>query len=64
VRQVRTALHLTIAEMAKAGRLSVPALKNIESGSSSPTLQTAGRLLRPFGLRLSVTRNAADGAEP
>ncbi len=54
LREVRKTLHLTIAEMARIGRLSVPALKNIESGKNSPSLATVEGLLKPLGLRLSV----------
>jgi DNA-binding XRE family transcriptional regulator len=53
-RYVRTTLNLTLLEMAKVGQLSVPALMKIEAGTSSPSLRTAERLLKPFGLRLSV----------
>jgi DNA-binding XRE family transcriptional regulator len=60
VRYVRTALNLTLPEMAKVGRLSVPALKKIEAGASSPSLRTAERLLNPFGLRLGVAPKVLD----
>jgi transcriptional regulator with XRE-family HTH domain len=56
LREVRKTLRLTIAEMARIGRLSVPALKNIESGKNSPSLATVEGLLKPLGLRLSVIR--------
>ena len=55
VRHIRKTLHLTVEDMAKVGRLSDQSLRNIEAGRNSPTLETAGRLLQPFGLRLSVT---------
>lgn|ERR1700722_523629 len=54
LREVRKTLRLTIAEMARIGQLSVPALKNIESGKNSPSLATVEGLLKPLGLRLSV----------
>ncbi len=60
LREIRKTLHLTIPDMAKVGRVSVPTLKNIESGASSPTLQTAEKLLRPFGLRISVSHETED----
>jgi transcriptional regulator with XRE-family HTH domain len=54
LREVRKTLRLTIAEMARIGGLSVPALKNIESGKNSPSLATVEGLLKPLGLRLCV----------
>lgn len=60
VRHVRKALRLTVADMAKVGRVSEQSLRNIEAGRNSPTLDTAGRLLQPFGLRLSVTTKQAE----
>lgn len=60
LKEVRTTLHLTLADMAKIGRLSVPALKNIEARRSSPTLGTVDALLRPFGLRVGVVRITPD----
>jgi transcriptional regulator with XRE-family HTH domain len=59
--QVRRSLHLTLAEMAKVGRVSVPALKRIESGTGNPTLKTMARLLHPFGLRVATIRTATQG---
>jgi DNA-binding XRE family transcriptional regulator len=55
VRHVRKSLRMTIKDMAKVGKLSYDALRNIETSKSSPTLETATRLLNPFGLRLCVT---------
>lgn len=55
VRHIRKSLRLTVVDMAKVGNLSDQALRNIEAGRNSPTLETASRLLMPFGLRLSVT---------
>jgi DNA-binding XRE family transcriptional regulator len=60
LREIRKTLHLTIPDMAKVGRVSVPTLKNIESGASSPTLKTAEKLLRPFGLCITVTRKTGE----
>lgn len=54
VRHVRQSLRMTIRDMAKAGNLSDQALRNIEASRNSPTLETAARLLEPFGLRLCV----------
>ncbi len=62
IRQVRRSLHLTLTEMAKVGRVSVPALKKIESGTGNPTLKTMARLLHPFGLRVATIRRATQAA--
>lgn len=61
IRHLRVALQLTVKDMAKVGRLSDQALRNIEARRSSPSVETAARLLRPFGLRLSVTAGHAPG---
>jgi transcriptional regulator with XRE-family HTH domain len=60
LRALRSHLHLTLADMAKVGRVSVPTLKNIEARRSSPTLHTLTRLLQPFGFRIIIGRVAAD----
>lgn len=60
VRHIRTSLRLTIVDMAKVGKLSDQAVRNIEAGRNSPTLETATALLKPFGLRLSVTPQRED----
>lgn len=54
IREARTSLHLTLEDLAKIGRISVPTLKNIESRRSSPTLTTIEALLHPLGLRVRV----------
>ncbi len=56
LKEIRKALHLTVAEMARVGRISEPALRNAEAGRSSPSLSTVEGLLRPLGLKLSVVR--------
>lgn len=55
VKHIRKTLRLTIADMAKVGCVSGQTLKNVEAAKNSPTLETAERLLRPFGLKLTVT---------
>lgn len=55
IRHVRTTLRLTVEDMAKVARVSAQTLRNIEAGRTSPSVETASKLLRPFGLRLSVT---------
>ena len=66
LRTVRASLHLTLVDMARVGRVSVPTLKNIEARRGSPTLQSVERLLRPFGYRLAVVRavSSVDAAVP
>jgi len=65
VRHIRKTLRLTIADMAKVGRISAQTLKNIEASGHSPTLETIERLLQPFGLRLTVSPKRPDGqAQP
>src|ERR1700744_4916734 len=54
LKEIRKSLHLTTSDMARVGRISEPALRNLESGRSSPTLKTVNALLRPLGLKLSV----------
>jgi DNA-binding transcriptional regulator YiaG len=50
LKAIRKSLHLTIADMARIGHISEPALRNAEAGRSSPSLSTVGALLRPCGL--------------
>jgi transcriptional regulator with XRE-family HTH domain len=54
LKALRQTLHLTHAEMARLGGISVPALRNLEAGRSSPTLATVQGLLRPLGLKLAI----------
>lgn len=53
---LRTAMRLTIKEMAKVTGLSERTLRDIESGRSSGTIATAEKLLGLVGLRLSISR--------
>lgn len=64
VRHIRTSLRLTVDDMAKVARISGQTLRNIEAGRSSPTIETATQLLRPFGLRLSVTTSGDTPGPP
>ena len=61
VRHIRNTLRLTIADMSKVGRISAQTLKNIEASDHSPKLETAERLLDPFGLRLAVAAKRPGG---
>jgi len=62
LKEARKSLHLTLADMARIGRISVPTLKNIESRRSSPTLATIEALLHPLGLRVGVIPARTSGA--
>lgn len=64
LKEIRKSLHLTTHDMARVGRISEPALRNLEAGRSSPTLKTVDALLRPLGLKLAVTRAAPGPPEP
>jgi DNA-binding XRE family transcriptional regulator len=64
LKAIRKSLHLTIADMARVGHISEPALHNAEAGRSSPSLSTVDALLRPFGLKLAVVRVAQRDTPP
>ncbi len=40
LKEIRKTLHLTTHDMARVGRISALALRNLESGRSSPSLKT------------------------
>jgi transcriptional regulator with XRE-family HTH domain len=54
LKEIRKTLHLTAREMARIGRISEPALRNLEARRNSPSLETVDSLLRPLGLKLAV----------
>lgn len=56
LKEVRKALHLTHADMARVGKISEPTLRNLESRRRSPSLATVDAILRPFGLKLAVVK--------
>jgi transcriptional regulator with XRE-family HTH domain len=64
IKEARKSLHLTLEDMARIGRISVPTLKNIESRRSSPTLATIEALLHPLGLRVGVIQAHAPASNP
>jgi transcriptional regulator with XRE-family HTH domain len=64
VRTVRTTLRLTVPDMAKLCRVSAQTLQNVELGKASPTLATVDKLLKPFGLKTTVTALRASNAAP
>jgi DNA-binding XRE family transcriptional regulator len=64
LKQIRKTLHLTTHDMARIGRISELALRNLEAGRSSPTLKTVDGLLRPLGLKLAVVRPPRNDESP
>jgi len=58
VRLVRSRLRLTIADMAKVSGVAARSITQIESGTGNPTLATLEALLKPLGLKVSVTTSA------
>lgn len=53
---LRKELRLTLEEMSKLTGVSVRVIHAIENDQGNPTLATAEKLLRPFGLHLGVFR--------
>ena len=53
---LRKELRLTLEEMSKLTGVSVRVIHAIENHQGNPTLATAEKLLRPFGLHLGVFR--------
>ncbi|WP_290538482.1 MULTISPECIES: helix-turn-helix transcriptional regulator [Alcanivorax] len=53
---LRKELRLTLDEMSRLTGVSVRVIHSIENGQGNPTLGTAEKLLRPFGLRLGVVK--------
>lgn len=51
---IRKELLLTLGEMSKLTGVSVRIIHGIENGQGNPTLATAEKLLKPFGLRMGV----------
>lgn len=67
VRAMRKALGLTQVEFAKAFKMTVRQLSQIEIGAANPTVETLTRLAKPFGLTLGfvpvikpITKKEAD----
>lgn len=60
LRHVRASLRMTLDDMAKVSKVSRQTLRNIEAETNSPSLETATRLLKPFGLRLCVAAKPSE----
>ena len=56
LRTLRTRTRLTVAEYSKITGVAARTIQNIEAGRVSPTIKTADKLLRPFGLSMGVCR--------
>lgn len=54
VRQLRTGLHLTVAEYARLTGVASRTIQAIEAGTANPSVNTLNKLLQPFGLMLGV----------
>ncbi len=52
VRAMRKALGMTQVEFARAFKLTIRQLSQIETGAANPTVDTLTRLAKPFGLTL------------
>lgn len=56
VARTRKELLLTLEEMSRLTSVSVRVIHSIENQQGNPTLATADKLLKPFGLRMGVFR--------
>lgn len=54
IRLLRKELLITLDEMSKLTGVSVRVIHGIENKEGNPTLATAEKLLRPFGMQLGV----------
>ena len=54
LRTLRTRTRLTVKEYSKMTGVAARTIQNIEAGRVSPTIKTAEKLLRPFGLTMGV----------
>jgi len=58
IRHARTSLRMTIDDLARFSKVSRRAILDIESERGNPTMATAVKLLRVFGLDLGVIRRS------
>jgi DNA-binding XRE family transcriptional regulator len=54
VRQLRTGLRLTVPEYARLTGVAVRTIHAVEAGTANPAIETADKLLKPFGLKVGV----------
>lgn len=58
LRMMRLITRKSQAEYARMCGVAPRVLANIEKGNGSPTVETLGKLLRPFGYRVGVVRDS------
>jgi transcriptional regulator with XRE-family HTH domain len=63
LRMMRLIARKSQAEYARMCGVAPRVLANIESGMGSPTVETLGKLLRPFGYRVGVVRSPVESSE-
>lgn len=64
IRQLRTGLRLTVPEYARLTGVAVRTIHAIEAGTANPAIETADKLLKPFGLTLGVVAIPTDTSPP
>jgi transcriptional regulator with XRE-family HTH domain len=60
LRMMRLIARKSQAEYAQMCGVAPRVLANIESGTGSPTVETLGKLLRPFGYRVGVVMDSGE----
>jgi putative transcriptional regulator len=61
LRMMRLITRKSQAEYARFCGVAPRVLAKIEAGTGSPTVETLGKLLRPFGYRVGVVAESPDG---
>ncbi len=56
IRHARTSMRMTVDDLARFAKVSRRAILDIESGRGNPTMSTATKVLKVFGLELGVNR--------
>jgi transcriptional regulator with XRE-family HTH domain len=64
IRALRQARGLTQASLAKRSQVSADAIRRLEAGDSSPSLETLDRLARGLGLQLCTLFGTFESREP
>src|ERR1043165_9274630 len=62
LRMMRLIARKSQAEYARMCGVAPRVLANIEGGTGSPTVETLGKLLRPFGYRVGVVMDGGENA--
>lgn len=63
LRMMRLIARKSQAEYARMCGVAPRVLANIEGGAGSPTVETLGKLLRPFGYRVGVVIDSGESRE-